>query len=625
MYLKVPNENLSKFMRAAEISMLDIGKCTIGPMCERKGVEKVANGESHENIKVKKSPYKSNDHQQVVDKFSKMDLNDLKCFQQQIYDHGIEKNIEMQVRKKLEEKRLQELENHEKINNNLEKMKLEAEKRHAMKKKDQERQIQLALEKERQKELIYQEQRKALAANTKKIQEEKEKQLKEQIRKFDEVFGKQEAAFLSIIQACNLEMTPSIEIFKKQLNDIKISKEHHKSSLESAKLACIKLDALCQNLQREIKEFENRKVLQAQKEAEEKLAAAQLAAAPTPPPPPPQKVESIVPIQIAAVQPRSQDQINQVPVESSPIQSEAFRIYNEYRQYLITKKEQTKRLDEMPELQQIRFALKFAINNAINMLNENNRTTLIDGYQKLFTLLSGQRVNTSKGSVAVTDHNEAPDWCRLRIAEKLIDRCDKEPSIVFYTAALTIALWQKFPDFGEIFKAMLYKECPFFMPFKPPKLNSQSNEEFLMSWGFRLTNGICEGHVYYEQRTTKYAALLAALWISFPRKGESDISPFDIRHAWMYFVNVLNNNPDSDYLHIIGKLLEISGFMLHQVYGKQFIKLMMLFRDKYIPAVHSAVDEETSASFNRLRDSVNKFFAENRFEEPKSRVILGYW
>ena len=64
---------------------------------------------------------------------------------------------------------------------------------------------------------------------------------------------------------------------------------------------------------------------------------------------------------------------------------------------------------------------------------------------------------------------------------------------------------------------------------------------------------------------------------------------------------------------------------MHQVYGKQFVKLMMLIRDRYIPAVHSAVDEETSASFNRLRDTVNKFFIENKFNEPKGRVILGYW
>ncbi|XP_070501368.1 mRNA export factor Gle1 isoform X2 [Chironomus tepperi] len=614
-----PNENLPILYRAAEISMLDIGKCSIGPKStyEINVTKELTNDEQCEKPKLNETNI---EHQQVIDKISRMDLGDLQCIQQKILEKSIGKKIETEVRKKLEEKRDEEIHNYEKIKKNIEMMRLEAEKRHENKMKEFEKRLQIELEKERQKELVYQEQRKALADNTKKIQEEKEKKLKEQIRKFDDVFTKQEAAFLKIIQSCNPEMAPSLDVFKKQLKDIKNFKDSQKNSLDSAKSSCIKLDALCQNLQKEIREFEAAsQVRKAQKESEEKLAAEQQALAQA------QKVDAIVPIQIAAVQPRSQDQNNQVPLEPSPIQSETFKIYNHYKQLLNIKKEQTKKLDETPELQQIRFALKVAINNSINLLNEKNKTTLVDGYQKLFNLLSGQRVNTPKGSIAITDHNEAPDWCRLRIAEKLIDRCDKEPSIVFYTAALTIALWQKFPDFGEIFKAMLYKECPFLMPFKPPKLNTQSNEEFLSSWGFRLTNGVCEEHVYYEGRTTKFASLLGALWISFPRKGESEISPFDIKHAWMYFSNVLNTNPDSNYFHIVGKLLEISGFMLHQVYGRQFVKLMMLIRDKYIPAVHSAVDEETSASFNRLRDTINKFFTENKFIEPNGRVVLGYW
>lgn len=612
---------MPKLYRAAEISKLNIGKCSIGPNIIHESAEtkEILNGQHHEQTITKKSTAKP-EHQQVIDKMSRMDLNDLQCFQHKFYEQSAERKIQSEVRKKLEEKRAEEIHNHEIIMKNIEMMRREAEIRHDVKRKELERKIQAEMEKERQKELIYQEQRKALAANTKKIQEEKERQLKDQIRKFEEVFIKQETALLKIIQSCNPEMAPSIDKLKKQLKDIKNFKDSHKNSLDSAKSSCIKLDALCQNLQREIKEFEAAsQAKKAQKEADDKIAAEQQAAAQA------HKVESVVPIQIAAVQPRSQDQINQVPLESNPIQSEVYKIYSHYKQLLIIKKEQTKKLDEMPELQQIRFALKVAINNAVNLLNEKNRSTLVDGYQKLFTLLSGQRVNTPKGSIAITDHNEALDWCRLRIAEKLIDRCDKEPTIVFYTAALAIALWQKFPDFGEIFKAMLYKECPFLMPFKPPKLNTQSNDDFMASWGFRCTDGVWEKHVYYEGRTTKFASLLAALWISFPRKGESDISPFDIKHAWMYFVNVLNTNPDSNYFHIIGKLLEICGFMMHQVYGKQFVKLMMVIRDKYIPAVHSAVDEETSAPFNRLRDTVNKFFTENKFNEPKGRVILGYW
>lgn len=187
-----------------------------------------------------------------------------------------------------------------------------------------------------------------------------------------------------------------------------------------------------------------------------------------------------------------------------------------------------------------------------------------------------------------------------------------------------IGLWQKFPDFGEIFKALLFRECPFLMPFKPNKLANQSNEQFLESWGFRINNNMCEDHVHYEGRTTKQAALLAALWITFPRRGENTTS-FNIRYGWKYFSNLLNSTPDTNYLHIIGKLLEIAGFMFQRVYGKQFYKLMILIRDKYLPVVHMSIDEETSASFNRLKDTVMTFFAENKFPEPQGYLISGYW
>lgn len=88
---------------------------------------------------------------------------------------------------------------------------------------------------------------------------------------------------------------------------------------------------------------------------------------------------------------------------------------------------------------------------------------------------------------------------------------------------------------------------------------------------------------------------------------------------------VFNNPPDTNYLHILGKILETAGSALHQAYGKQFIKVMLFLRDKYIPAVQSSVDEETSAPFNRLRETLMKFFTENRFAEPKGKLTPGYW
>lgn len=515
----------------------------------------------------------------------------------------------------LEERQLREKEKYQKIQNDLEKLRQDAERRHREKMESLERQIQHELKLENEREQQYLKQRSELAANSRKILEEQEKQLEQiraQIKKIGETFIKLEAIFLNTLQSCPNEMSEILNAYTKQHKELRNLKEHSKNSLDGSKTALKKLDALVQSLTKAKNDFEaaqKAREEQFKKEEEEKAAKAAKEAA------------SVVPTPIVIVQPHQA--VNQVTDAEERFDSK--QKFIAYKQLLASLKNETKLLEETPGLQQVRFALKLVINNAINLLNEKNKTTLIDGHKKLINLLTGQRCPTSKGDVAVTDHIQAPTWCRLKIAEKLIDRCEKDPNITFYVAALIIAIWQQFPEFGEILKAVLYKECPFLIPFKPPMINNMSNEEFLQSWGFRINeNGTCEDHTHYESRTTKFAGLLAALWITSPKNGTGQ-NPYGVENGWKYLALVFNNPPDTNYLHILGKILEISGSALHQAFGKQFIKIMLFLKDKYIPAVQQSVDDETSAPFNRLRDSVMKFFGEGKFVEPKGNLMVGYW
>ena len=205
------------------------------------------------------------------------------------------------------------------------------------------------------------------------------------------------------------------------------------------------------------------------------------------------------------------------------------------------------------------------------------------------------------------------------------DVCDKKFGSLFYIAALTVALWQKFPDFGKIFLAKLFKECPFLVPFKPPKLNGQSDIDFFQSWGYRMLEDKSEKDAIYQARTSRLAALMAAIWITTNRRDEQAQHPFGIDNGWKYFVNILNSQPDQMYLHILEKILEISGSTMHMTYGKQFVKLMILLKDQYLPSLRS-VDIESQAAYQRLRDiTIAKFFQENRFPPPKGKLMAGYW
>lgn len=187
-------------------------------------------------------------------------------------------------------------------------------------------------------------------------------------------------------------------------------------------------------------------------------------------------------------------------------------------------------------------------------------------------------------------------------------------------------MWQKFPDFGKIFIAKLFKECPFLVPHKPPKFNGQSDVEFLTSWGYRVTNSHFEEYVHYQARTSKFAALMATIWITHSRRDEQTPHPFGIAIGWKYLATILNSEPDPLYLHIVDKILEVAGSTLHGQYKTQFVKLMIVMRDHYLPSVERKVDEGMKAAFDRLRDiTVAKFFSKKQFSQPRGRLPDKYW
>lgn len=49
---------------------------------------------------------------------------------------------------------------------------------------------------------------------------------------------------------------------------------------------------------------------------------------------------------------------------------------------------------------------------------------------------------------------------------------------VYTYAAVIVAIWQKFPDFGNLFLALLYKACPYLVPYFIPQVSDQSLEDY---------------------------------------------------------------------------------------------------------------------------------------------------
>lgn len=594
--------------RAAQITPL-VKSITIGPNSSYRSFNSNNDDSLPPNLSVSFENTPEKARRKVKTTTSPITSSDLKAMQLKLYQESEEKKMREKVRKQMEERIEAEKEHYKKVQQKLDAMRLEAEKKHRQKMEELEKSISKALKLDEQEELKYQNHRTELTKNARKVIEQQEKDLRDNLKRHEDDFSKIESNFNQLAKECNQENLQVIELHKKLFTALKELKNSSRSSLDGLKSVCVKAVELCHSLVKANREFEESlKIKIAQKEADDRKAAAEA-----------EKAKVIR--QVAQVAPQQP----QAPVEVPKTTSDTGRRYTELMHFLGEKQNATRLLTESRELEVFRFALKLAINAPINHLNEQNRTTLIEGFQKLQSLLTGQRVTTTKGDISIGDHREASDWAKLRIAEKLIDVSDKKSETVFFIAAITVALWQQFPDFGQMFLAQLFKECPFLVPHKPRQLQGQSDVDFLRSWGYRVTE-TNEKYEHYQSRTSNFTTLLAAVWVTFPRRESQALHPFGIDNGWRYLVNIVRSQPDPMFLHFIDKVLEIAGSTMHMTYGRQFVKLVMIVRDVYLPSVEGNVDENMKGAFDRLKNiTIAKFFKESKFPQPKKKLNANFW
>lgn len=606
--LDLDNQKGPAFERAALISPF-VNSVTLGPNSSYRVPVTEEETPSDDELSEEKAPKKNENLSPQLSPSpvsTPVTTNDLELLRIKLQGQTEERNLREKVQKLLEERATKEREHEEKMQIKVEAMKLEVERKYLERIENLEKQLAMALKIEEQEELSYQNHRSELTKNARKVIEQQEKELLESTKRFEEDFNKHEANFNQIVRACNQANSKAIDSYKMQFEAVK-SKKIASRSLGSLKNACIEADEICNALKVANKAFEEN--MKALKEAEAQKAAEEV------------EKTKIAAQAVIVTQP-------QLPPPPAPDQQihtpDTKRHYTELMQFLSEKQNATRHFREAEQFQELRFRLKVAVNGPINHLNEQNKNSLIEGFQKLQSLLSGQKVSGSKGEVSVTEHPEATDWTKLRIAEKLIDVGDKKKEAVYFIAAITVALWQQFPDFGQMFLAQLFKECPFLVPHKPGQMTNQSDIDFLRSWGYRVTDK-AEEYKIYQDRTSNYAQLLAAVWITSSRRNITAPHPYGIDNGWTYLVNIMRSDPDPMYLHFIDKVFEIAGSTLQSTYGHQFKKLVFLVHNSYLRALEGRVDEGMKAAWDRLDVMVVKFFNEGKFEKPAKKLHGNFW
>lgn len=299
--------------------------------------------------------------------------------------------------------------------------------------------------------------------------------------------------------------------------------------------------------------------------------------------------------------------------------SELQQILGKYRQSY-------KQFAEDGSLKQYKFDLKKAVNIPINAISAVSAKHLLDKYDRLHNLLAGRSVIVGDAQIAATKHPQAIAFCMDLVAEKLVLQGDllisSNPEAAFNYAAVIVALWNDFPDFGRLVLAHFYEVCPYLVPLYVPRTADQTTEDYYKSQGYKYTDGVPEKQDKFLKRMTGIMRLYSAIFITKPKRGQNK-NPHGINEAWRWIASVLNLEPRLDITAtLIHVFLETVGFSMQAVYGKMFQKLMRFIREKYMPMVEKI---DSGGPFTRLSVLFDNYAEKQILESPSGILPSGFW
>uniref|UniRef100_A0A182PKA1 mRNA export factor GLE1 n=1 Tax=Anopheles epiroticus TaxID=199890 RepID=A0A182PKA1_9DIPT len=311
-----------------------------------------------------------------------------------------------------------------------------------------------------------------------------------------------------------------------------------------------------------------------------------------------------------------------------PVSPECLEFYNEIKSFYEQHQTAVKQLMDDPNMKAYRFNCQKAINVPVNAISAVNREHFIDKYNKLAALLSGQNVKAGEGMVSINGHPLGRTYCTMLLAKKFVSQADtsisSNASAAFPVAAIAVALWQRFPDFGRFFLAYLHRECPYLVPYYLPQHEGQSQEDFLKTLGYRFADGgVLEKQDQYLKRMSGLARLYAAVIVTVPRKDDPTPHPHGLEFGWRWLTNILNRFPQPDICAtLIAEFLQTAGSELHAAYGKQFLKVLRVLQGDYMGALNRI---DTGGPKARLEGLIAKILTEGRIDRPEGIMSVNFW
>lgn len=428
-----PSLRLSALSKAAQISP-HISSTTLGPNSEyyfdeqneiKKSVEvivhvskKISKQEpEYEKIRVRSSPT------------TKLDIDEI---QRKLLRQNEEKSMYADIRKKLDERRLREIENYKHIRRNRQVARAESELKIKQKMENLDLQISEALRVQEQKDKEYLEERsQQLQERKNHLQHiQKEMKMKEDLAReqrelhttfvrFQETFNNSIKSFVETIQRMSPALKSIIEQKKVSVNKLIIEFKAVSTQADFNWNDMEVVEGLCQDL-----ENINEEMIKA-KEANEKEVMKQKEATESQPQVIHQQEVPQQPQQ-QTTQPSTNQEIQQATAQptsnlsySQQCHVENFKKYEKLKLLLENYTAATTELAADPNLEKLRFNLKQVISKSINVIKDD-RTIFQESYDKLYLLLAGEEFRTERGRVSTRDHPQANLYCKMRLAEKIL-------------------------------------------------------------------------------------------------------------------------------------------------------------------------------------------------------------
>ncbi|KAK9512146.1 hypothetical protein O3M35_000632 [Rhynocoris fuscipes] len=306
--------------------------------------------------------------------------------------------------------------------------------------------------------------------------------------------------------------------------------------------------------------------------------------------------------------------------------------YHSVTNYLMEIEQKLKPFITDETLKKYRSDCQKAINLPVNAISPCSAAHLTDKLKKLTTLLNGQHVTVADKRVSATSHPLGIIYCKNLLAEKIVKLGEQvvssKPDAAFAIAAVTVAIWIEFPDFGKLLLAHFYRRCPYLIPVYWKLEENQTEEEYYKKLGFTYNDGVREELNMFLKRQGGIVRLFASLMITEKKKSlQSQPHPFNLGEGWKFLVAFVKLEPKPEIsATILYDVLDVIGSSMLKLYGIQFNKLLHVICKFYLPRIIEATPEgKQGGPLCRLKTFLESIVKGKVLQPPKGLLPSNFW